>query len=330
MSAAVKRLKARDLGLFLVLASAVAATTVCGAQEIGLDGEGAGAGTESSEGEKTQQQRDEEQAQSAEPLTVTLTGPSRCQTTRGQSYGVDEAVYDDEGNYVRTVRSFVGHYEVRQFQVSWTVSGGTGPFKLTIDGASEDEYGPFIGASGQGVTYCATTSVQSFIDGAGDRALRAVPMIDSGSKTVRAVVTDANGRTAEASTEVYVILRVDGTLDEHENEQVLRRGQTYRVAGHLITAPATHDMFIAGTAEPECPEDLPADERCEEEWCFGIVGLDAGVHLYRSDFAEAGRWPESDGVAGADDSNAALVDSLLDDLVDSVGTQPKTNSHEMA
>ena len=51
-------------------------------------------------------------------MTLTLSGPSRCQTTRGQSYGVDEAVYDDEGNYVRTERRFVGHYEVKRFRVS--------------------------------------------------------------------------------------------------------------------------------------------------------------------------------------------------------------------
>ncbi len=320
--AKISRLRIRDVALFVVVAGAVAVTTVCGAQEIGLEGEQAGARSESSEAEQTQPQSSQQQEQSADPLTLTLTGPSSCQTTRGHSYVAVESVYDDEGNFVRTDRKFTSHRGVKEFAVSWTVGGGTAPFTLTIDGASEDRSGSFTGASGLGKVFCANTSVGSFVDEFGQRVFRAVPMIDSGLKTVRAVVTDANGRTAEASIEVYVILRVDGTLDEHEKPQVLRRGQTYRVAGHLITAPATHDIFVAGTAEPECPEDLPEDERCEEEWGFGIVGLDAGVNLYLSDFAEASRWPESDGAVGADDSDAALVDSLLDELVESVGVPP--------
>ena len=278
--------------------------------------------TESSEGEQVQLQPNQQQEQPAEPLTLTLSGPSRCTTTRGQSYGTDEAVYDDEGNYVRSERKFTSHRGVKEFPISWTVSGGTAPYTLTIDGASEDRSGLFTGASGVGMVFCAETTVPTFVNEAGRRGFRARPKIDSGLKTVRALVTDANGRTTEGSIEVYVILRVDGTLDENENDQVLRRGQTYRVTGHLITAPVTHDIYIAGTAEPECPEDLPEDERCEEEWGFGIVGLNAGVNLYRSDFAEASRWPESDGAAGADDSNAALIDDLLDQLVDSVGALP--------
>ena len=323
MKAKLIRLRVRDLALFVVVAGAVAVTTVCGARETGVDGQRAGARTESSEGEQARPQPD--QGQSAKPLTLTLTGPSRCTTTRGQSYGIDEDIYDDKGSYLRTERRFTSHRGVKEFQVSWTVSGGTGPYTLTIDGASEDRSGPFTGASGRGQVFCADTPVATFIDDIGNRGFRADPMIDSGTKTVRAVVTDADGRTAETSIDVYVILRVGGTLDAHENDQVLKRGQTYRVAGHLITAPATHDVYIAGTAQPECPESLPEDERCEEEWGFGLVGIEAGVNLYRSDFSEASRWPESDGAVGAQGASTTFVDSLLDQLVGSVGEQPGSN-----
>ena len=317
----------RGLALFAALVAVVIATTACGDQGTGLADEQVGARTQSNETEQAQPQPNLEQEQSAEPLTLTLTGPSRCTTKRGQSYGSDEAIYDDEGNYLRTERRFVGHYEVKQFSVSWSVSGGDGPYALTIDGAAEDATGPFTGANGQGMAYCTNTTVPSFVDDAGDRALRANPMIDSGTKTVRAVVTDANGQTAEASIDVYVILRVEGTLDANENDQVLRRGQTYRVAGHLITAPATHDVYIAGTAEPECSESLPEDERCEEEWGFGLVSLEAGVNLYRRDFAEASRWPDRETAAWKDNPNAALIDDLLDQLVDSVGRLPALNQN---
>ena len=313
----------RELALFVVVTGAVAVTTVCGAHEIGVEGESAGGRTESSEGDQIPYLPDQEQA--AEPLALTLTGPSRCTTTRGQSYGNDEDIYDDEGNYLRTERKFTSHRSVKEFYVSWSTSGGTAPYTLTIDGASADRSGPFTGASGRGQVFCANTTVATFIDEVGNRGFRADPMIDSGPKTVRAVVTDADGRTAETSIDVYVILRVDGTLDAHENDQVLKQGQTYRVAGHLITAPATHDVYIAGTAQPECPESLPEDERCEEEWGFGLVGIEAGVNLYRSDFSEASRWPESDGAVGAQGSSTTFVDSLLDQLVDSVGEQPDSN-----
>ena len=43
MKTRLKQLKLRDLALFVVVTSVVAVTTVCGAHEIGLDGERAGA-----------------------------------------------------------------------------------------------------------------------------------------------------------------------------------------------------------------------------------------------------------------------------------------------
>ncbi len=325
MKTRLKQLKLRDFALFVVVTSVVAVTTVCGAQEAGLDSEEAGARTDTGQDQPVQPQPNQEQEQSAESLT--MTGPSRCTTTRGHSFGNDVDIYDDEGNFLRTERQFHQHSGVKSFQVSWSVSGGTGPYTLTIDGASEDRSGPFSGASGQGLVFCADTTVETFIDEIDNRGFRANPMIDSGWKTVRAVVTDGTGTAAETSINVYVILRVDGTLDANENDQVLKRGQTYRVAGHLITAPATHDLFIGGIAERECAEDSPEGERCEEEWSFGIAGVEAGVNLYRSDFAEASRWhyPDSDGAVGSADSSNTLVEGLLDDFVDSVGVQPGSN-----
>ena len=320
MNGKLSRIRWPELALLITLLGVLAVLTACGDQGSGLDGEQVAARTESSEAE--QPQPTQEQGQSAEPLTLNMIGPSRCTTKPGQSYGRDVAIYDDDGNYLRSERRFVGHYEVKQFSVSWSVGGGDRPYALTIDGATEDESGPFTGAHGQGMVYCTDTTIPSFVDESGDRALRVVPMIDSGTKTVRAVVTDANGQTAEASIDVYVILQVEGTLDVNENDQVLKRGRTYRVAGHLITAPATHDVYIAGTAQPECPRSPAGDERCEEQWGFGLVDFEAGVSLYLTDFAEAGRWPDRETAAWKDNPNATLIDDLLDELVDSVGEQP--------
>ena len=318
MKAKLSRLRVRDLALFVVVAGAVAVTTVCGAREIGVDGERAGARTESSEGEQVRPQPD--QGQSAKPLTLTLTAPSRCTTTRGQSYGSDEAIYDDEGNYLRTERRFVGHYEVKQFPVSWSASGGTGPYTLTIDGAAEDEAGPFTGASGQGMAYCTNTTIQSFVDEAGDRALRADPMIDSGQKTVRAVVTDANGRTAEASLKVYVVLIWT------DPQQILRGGQTYQVEGWIVTIPDGLNMRAGGYEEGDCEvtEEMEAED---PHFCENLNILFFETDGYRVSIAigeDSGRERArtvlvKDGVRGAQGAGLAQrLGTQLDELGQSV------------
>ncbi len=318
MKAKLSRIRLRDLALFVVIAGAVAVTTVCGAQEIGLDGEEVGARTEQSQSGLAQTQQDQEQGQATEALTLTLTGPGRCTTTRGQSYGVDEAVYDDEGNHVRTERRFVGHYEVRQFSVSWSVSGGDGPYALKIDGAAEDESGPFTGANGQGMAYCTNTTVPSFVDDAGDRALRANPMIDSGTKTVRAVVTDANGRTAESTINVYVIPSIgDGGAP-------LSAGETYRVNGHLLTIPDGVRASIGGQGEEVCE-----GQRCEAWFDINLEGDDFlasttfGAQTGRE--IPNGRWIQlKDGARGGSEAEGRRqeIDRLLDELSDSAGVEP--------
>ena len=246
MRTRLRRIKLRDAALFALVAAAVAVSTVCGAQEPGLDGERTDAGTQAVQDEPAQSQVSQEQEQAAEPLSLTMTGPSRCVTDRGQSYGTDVDIHDDEGNYLRSERRFTSHRGVKQFQVTWSVSGGSGPYRLTIDGASEDRSGPFSGVSGQGMVFCAATDVPSYIDDAGNRGFRADPMIDSGVKTVRAVVTDTNGRTAQTSIEVYVVLIWT------DPQQILRGGETYRVEGWEVTIPDGLTLRAGGYEESDC------------------------------------------------------------------------------
>ena len=274
--------------------------------------------TESSEVGERQPQPDQEQGQSAEPMTLPLSGPSRCQTTRGQSYGVDAAVYDDEGNYVRTERRFVGHYEVKRFRVSWSVSGGTAPYSLTIDGASEDESGPFEGRSGVGGVYCTDTTIGSFIDDAGDRALRDDPMIDSGLKSVRAAVTDADGRTAESEIRVYVIFATgDGGTP-------LSAGETYRIHGHLVTIPDRIAARVGGYEEVAC-EGVD----CENRFGINLEGDDFIAAMYFGvssgrEFRDSRYIQLKDrGRRGSEaESRRQEIDGLLDALSDSVGKLP--------
>ena len=318
MNGKLSRIRWRELALLITLVCVLAILTACGDQGAGLDGEQVGARTEQSQSRLDQSQPTLEQEQSAEPLSLTLTGPSRCTTKRGQSYGIDEAIYDDDGNYLRSERRFASHLGVKEFQVSWTVSGGTGPYALTIDGASEDRSGPFTGASGQGKVFCANTTVPSFVDDAGNRGFRANPMIDSGTKTVRAVVTDANGQTAETSIKVYVILSIS------ETGAPLSAGETYRVEGHLYTIPLGVQATVGGYEEVVCE-----GANCEDSFNINLNGDDfvASMHF-------GVRWghelPDSryirlkDGARGASEAESRRqeVDRLLDELSDSAGVEP--------
>ena len=75
------------------------------------------------------------------------------------------------------------------------------------------------------------------------RFLRVDPQTDSGWKTVRATVTDANGETVEATTRFYVIL--DGPAYYPD---LLKRGETYRIFGHLFTIPSEFDMQVGDSS----------------------------------------------------------------------------------
>ena len=294
-------------------------TTVCGARETGVDGERAGARTESSEGEQVQPQPD--QAQAAKPLTLTLSGPSRCITTRGQSYGDDEDIYDDDGNYLRTERRLHAHWGVREFEVSWSVNGGTGPYTLMLDGASEDRSGPFTGASGRGQVFCANTTVATFIDEVGNRGFRADPMIDSGAKTVQAAVTDANGRTASTSIEVYVLLTWT------DPEQILRGGHTYEVEGWTVTIPDGLNMRAGGYEESDC-EVTEEIEEGDPHFCENLNILFFETDDYRVSIAigeDSGRERArtvlvKGGALGAQDEGLGQrLNTKLDELAQSIG-----------
>ena len=312
--------------LLTLVAATVAVVTVFADREAGIDDAPPVVETQTLNAES----EDVEAAAQAETLSLALTAPVKCETERGQGYGRDEEVFDEDGNFLRVERKFVAWYGVQEFSVFWSVNGGTGPYRLTIAGETRDAAGDYAGASGRGRILCANTTVETFIEPSGPvRALRGDPQVDSGWKTVRAVVTDANGATAEASAQVYIIL---------DEPSVLTRGQTYRVEGHLITAPPNHDLECCGITDHECSESAPPEERCEREISFGLIrpGVKARLIFWESDFAESERWQIlDDGTiidgrdlrpAGADGSDT--VDAAFDATVDSVGKLPERPSDQ--
>ena len=145
--------------------------------------------------------------------------------------------------------------------------GGSAPYTLVIDGESRDASGDYTGSSGIASVSCADTSVGTFFDSPSKRLevkrwFSADPQIDSGLKTIHAVVTDATGRTVEATAKVYVIFATG------RHEDLLRAGQTYRVWGHLITVPEGIDMRIYEVSH-ESPGGVHQS--------FWIVGTDPPV-----------------------------------------------------
>ena len=239
MKAKLTSIRPRDAALFTLVAVAIVASASLGACKAGVGDAPVAAGPEQSVPLQS-----DASASAQQDLTLTLSAPATCETEKGQGYGIDEEVFDEDGNFVRVERKFVAWYGVQEFSVSWSVNGGTGPYRLTIDGESRDATGDYAGASGSGRVLCADTTVESFIDGP-TFAFRADPQVDSGWKTVRAVVTDADGDTAEATVDVYVI------LDTGSPDVLLRRGRTYRVFGHLLTVPQGLDLRIGETSTGE-------------------------------------------------------------------------------
>lgn len=318
MRVKLSRIGLRDLALFVAVVGIVAVAAVFAAREAGLDGPWASA--------------------QGSPLTLTLSASDICETTRGGGWEHGTQIVDEDGTELRIEDTYLGHFDVGETPMRWQVSGGVRPYTLEIDGETRDATHDYLGASGTASVSCATTTVESFFflldldTNAETRAYRADPQVDSGWKTVRAVVTDANGDTAEATIDFYVI-RTDA--------EILRRGQTYRVwGGHLVTAPSSYDVALGSPTEVECPEDAPNHYRCEPS--FGFLLLPDGhqddwltaiaqINLYLSDGTEESRWRKlEDGTwieitaavrAASGESDPILA--ALDEIAGSVNDPPR-------
>ncbi len=300
MKARLSRIRLRDLALFVVVAGVVAVGAVFAAREAGWEGGFAGA--------------------TGERLSLSLSASQQiCETRRARVDGEAESYQDEDGNWVERHTIF-GWSRIPSVHVGWRVSGGQEPYTLVIDHESRDRAREYRGASGTAQVGCADASVGTSFD-FGYRLYAVDPEVDSGWKTVRAVVTDANGDTAEAATRLYVI-RVDAAI--------LTRGETYRVFGHLITAPTTHDLRNGSIADRECDD---AGSRCETQiqLALSTTDVEARLYLFLSDGTESGRWqvwsdgtsfsgrnPGPTGAAGGD-----AVDQAFDAVVESVGAMPR-------
>ncbi len=130
---------------------------------------------------------------------------------------------------------------------------------------------------------------------------------------MHAVVTDANGVTAEATTEFHVILDLGGG----STGDILNRGGTYRVAGTLMTAPENHDIRVGGVQDQSCGKNS-SGYRCNDNLNgYGLVGMDAGITLFEEDGELYRRRPQVSGFS------RDPVRTAVDSPVDSLGKLPQ-------
>ena len=317
MRAMLSRLRARDAALFVLIAGLVAAGVFAAAREAGV-GERADAGTKATPAEQRtaaqQQDGGEDQGTPPAPLGLTLSAPEICETLPAQEYAGAQWVTDEDGNR-RVERRSSGWARVAETPVTWSVSGGTAPYTLQIDGETRDAAGTYEGATGTASVSCAQRSSGAFFEHLEEehRRYRTEPEVDSGLKTIRARVTDGVGATAEASISVYVVLAVGSSGD------ILQSGQTYRVFGTLLTVPEGIDhLGIGGMAE--------------SEGGFTTIGLGiAGggwVSLRVGDLKEEARStraPGSKGGSAVRGAGETALDAQIDELVQSVGQLPSVD-----
>ena len=301
----------RPVALFVAVAATVAVVTVFVAREAGVGDEPAGA--------------------AETPLSLSISAPAVCDVHTQREYLSGRNVLDDQGNILRTEEDSLGWPGREETAVVWSVSGGIAPYTLEIDGLSRDAAGSYAGATGTASVSCVISFAEPTINE--DLEMRfypSQPVAQSGTKTIRAVVTDAGGVTAEASVGIYVTLVV-----ERGDTTVMRGGLTYRLLGRLYTVP--QDMSVALTGGELIPFCLPDATNCEGSLSMAACG--AGYRAPLTLGMESGtieRWgpiefdeeddPSADrprGSSATDTPSTSEINAKLDQFFASINRLPK-------
>ncbi|MYF81311.1 MAG: hypothetical protein F4066_06590 [Chloroflexi bacterium] len=135
-----------------------------------------------------------------QPLKLTLSAPDTCDTERGRPISSSE-----EAPALR---------DVAEVAVRWHVEGGTPPYQVEIDGETRDatqEYARPREFGSASVSCALRTGVVSY-EADHDGPFRQYTgdfLVDSGSKTIVATITDSGGRTGSATAGMYVTLSIE-------------------------------------------------------------------------------------------------------------------------
>ena len=309
----LRRIGVRQAGLLALLVALAVASVVIVGRELGADRQ---AGSRQVSPSATSERAAESQ-ESIQPLTLSLDAAPYCETGGGVGFIGAVSEYDEDGNPVgRTeVDRFYG--QVAETPVRWTVSGGAAPYRLKIDNEHRDGRGPYEEATGVASVSCALDPGEViYNDYEEERRYPQDPVIDSGWKTIRAVVTDARGATAAASIDIYVILQAS------DSDTPLTAGETYRLNGTLFTIPDGVEARIGGYEENG------------DETIFDIVfylygykgiagfGVNSGSEIGNRRIGPLSGATATIGGQGNDDDPEAAMNSLFDSLVVSIHQAP--------
>lgn len=327
----LKRIGVRQAGTFVMIAVIVSVSVVMIGREFGIGREAAAVPEAASVGPTAEpadsppatskpaaEPQESEPEQSIRKLELALDAAPYCETGGGVGFSGSVLEYDDDGNPVGRTNVDLGYGRIAETDVRWTVTGGTAPYLLMIDNEPRDGRGVYEGASGVASVSCAPKPGEVLYDDYEEkRRYREDPMIDSGPKTIRAVVTDAAGATATASIGIYVILQAS------DSDTPLTAGETYRLNGTLFTIPDGVEARIGGYEESHGGETI-FDIVFYLDGHKGIVGfgVNSGTQIGNRLIGRLSSATAAiSGQAEQDDPEAAL-DSLFDELVDSVGQPP--------
>ena len=223
-------------------------------------------------------------------LQVTLSAVRTCETP--ESWGVPTRVH-----------------------VGWRVGGGVAPYYTEIDGRLREGSAELRGKHGSTWLHCVRRS--------GPLTQRQLAGIDSGWKTIRAKVTDAEGRTGAADIRVYVVV--------NNRSSSFHSGEMYRIDNWFVTIPRGLSVSYAGISEvSSCEaseEDYERDPYICESWVT-VQGEGKG-HQFQLGFgSSSGRervryvWSGGELLDWLESSNDEPLDphldALLNELVDSI------------
>ena len=304
----VTRRRAGRAVLAVAVAAAAASVVYFGGQALGLDGS------------------------SADGLAFTISVPVTCETGQeDEGYG-SIGGYDEDGKWVRvdTYGPFYQLADINTVELMWGIGGGVEPYEVSVQGQTL-----LSGQSGSTLVYCAESLPYDELDFTQPRdeyartQLDKPPLVNPGPMTFRATVADANGLSATATTDMYIIpdCRIECKGD------VLQPGYTYRIRGRLLTIPdglrvdaSKVHLFTTG-----CPE--PAGD-CDSEWGLSladdlhdtVIVFGVSSNQFRGYWSNLGKWSALGGAAGSSDGDNDASHPQHDNILQfgaSIGASPR-------
>ncbi len=257
-----------------------------------------------------------------EPLTITVSAPDVCEVHRPLQ-GMHTVIHapDASGNRpAPTVTRYWPWNAGGTMEVSWEVSGGEPPYYVLVDGQ------PVDGASGTVELSCAISHGTYQSHPTYGRTLAEAPVVDSGVLEIVAEVSDQSqtGGRAKDTAKTYALLTAD-------HDHILRSGQTYRIAGRLMTIPEGMTMQMghwdsSGGVWLYVVDTTTGTEADQQPWIALLIDRsystkEIGGQLWAGPpeedpdpwwrFYELGRWTGD----GGPFNSAAALDAKFDQLL---------------